>query len=304
MLRLHTWRACTGGRSVAWAASQLATRLLPGGGSAGRRSSRRAHPCRRAALHPLPQGDHPNWRPDAGPCAGRGIPQGPRGGDLRARWAAQAARGHKITTGRRHWQHRLAFGVAGGGACAGRQGSQQRQPSWPHACAPEPSCLTAAACPALCRVERQDDAGAARHGRGAAAGRLGGADRCGARVRPRLRKGAPAAGRRLRRNAYAARGCRLPGRPAVAVPIPAGACRFRSQHDLATPGCRGPSNFPSSIGLFSNPTPHPTPPRPVLPQHLGVDVDKLLLCQPDSGEMALEVADSLIRSGPAQPQPR
>ena len=30
-------------------------------------------------------------------------------------------------------------------------------------------------------------------------------------------------------------------------------------------------------------------------QHLGVDVDKLLLCQPDSGEMALEVADSLIR---------
>jgi RecA/RadA recombinase len=30
-------------------------------------------------------------------------------------------------------------------------------------------------------------------------------------------------------------------------------------------------------------------------QHLGVDVDTLLLCQPDSGEMALEVADSLIR---------
>lgn len=32
-------------------------------------------------------------------------------------------------------------------------------------------------------------------------------------------------------------------------------------------------------------------------QHLGVDVDKLLLCQPDSGEMALEVADTLIRCG-------
>ncbi len=30
-------------------------------------------------------------------------------------------------------------------------------------------------------------------------------------------------------------------------------------------------------------------------QHLGVNVDTLLLCQPDSGEMALEVADSLIR---------
>jgi recombination protein RecA len=35
---------------------------------------------------------------------------------------------------------------------------------------------------------------------------------------------------------------------------------------------------------------------PVFAKHLGVDVDKLLLCQPDSGEMALEVADSLIRS--------
>lgn len=38
----------------------------------------------------------------------------------------------------------------------------------------------------------------------------------------------------------------------------------------------------------------PAVPRPRL-QRLGVDVDKLLLCQPDSGEMALEVADSLIR---------
>jgi len=30
---------------------------------------------------------------------------------------------------------------------------------------------------------------------------------------------------------------------------------------------------------------------------LGVDVSNLILCQPDSGEMALEVADSLVRSG-------
>lgn len=35
---------------------------------------------------------------------------------------------------------------------------------------------------------------------------------------------------------------------------------------------------------------------PVFAKHLGVNVDTLLLCQPDSGEMALEVADSLIRS--------
>ena len=31
-------------------------------------------------------------------------------------------------------------------------------------------------------------------------------------------------------------------------------------------------------------------------QRAGVDVDGLLLCQPDSGEMALEVVDQLIRS--------
>lgn len=35
---------------------------------------------------------------------------------------------------------------------------------------------------------------------------------------------------------------------------------------------------------------------PVFAKHLGLDVEKLLLCQPDSGEMALEVADQLIRS--------
>ena len=35
---------------------------------------------------------------------------------------------------------------------------------------------------------------------------------------------------------------------------------------------------------------------PVFAKHLGVDVDSLYLCQPDSGEMALEVADQLIRS--------
>lgn len=31
-------------------------------------------------------------------------------------------------------------------------------------------------------------------------------------------------------------------------------------------------------------------------QALGLDVEQMLLCQPDSGEMALEVADSLVRS--------
>lgn len=31
-------------------------------------------------------------------------------------------------------------------------------------------------------------------------------------------------------------------------------------------------------------------------QRLGVDTDGMLLCQPDSGEMALEVADQLVRS--------
>lgn len=35
---------------------------------------------------------------------------------------------------------------------------------------------------------------------------------------------------------------------------------------------------------------------PVFAKHLGVDVDSLYLCQPDSGEMGLEVADQLIRS--------
>lgn len=35
---------------------------------------------------------------------------------------------------------------------------------------------------------------------------------------------------------------------------------------------------------------------PVFAKHLGVDIDSLYLCQPDSGEMALEVADQLIRS--------
>jgi recombination protein RecA len=35
---------------------------------------------------------------------------------------------------------------------------------------------------------------------------------------------------------------------------------------------------------------------PVFAKRLGLDVDSLYLCQPDSGEMALEVADQLIRS--------
>ena len=35
---------------------------------------------------------------------------------------------------------------------------------------------------------------------------------------------------------------------------------------------------------------------PVFAKHLGLDVKALYLCQPDTGEMALEVADQLIRS--------
>ena len=35
---------------------------------------------------------------------------------------------------------------------------------------------------------------------------------------------------------------------------------------------------------------------PVFAKRLGLDIDSLYLCQPDSGEMALEVADQLIRS--------
>ena len=36
---------------------------------------------------------------------------------------------------------------------------------------------------------------------------------------------------------------------------------------------------------------------PVYAKNLGVDVDKLLVSQPDGGEQALEIADTLIRSG-------
>ena len=31
--------------------------------------------------------------------------------------------------------------------------------------------------------------------------------------------------------------------------------------------------------------------------NLGVDVDKLLVSQPDAGEQALEIADTLVKSG-------
>jgi recombination protein RecA len=31
-------------------------------------------------------------------------------------------------------------------------------------------------------------------------------------------------------------------------------------------------------------------------QSMGLDVEKVLLCQPDNGEMALEVVDQLVRS--------
>ena len=36
---------------------------------------------------------------------------------------------------------------------------------------------------------------------------------------------------------------------------------------------------------------------PYLCQKLGVDVDALLVTQPDNGEQALEIADMLVRSG-------
>src|SRR3569623_390505 len=36
---------------------------------------------------------------------------------------------------------------------------------------------------------------------------------------------------------------------------------------------------------------------PVYAQKLGVDVDNLLVSQPDTGEQALEIADMLVRSG-------
>ena len=34
-----------------------------------------------------------------------------------------------------------------------------------------------------------------------------------------------------------------------------------------------------------------------MPKKLGVDVENLLISQPDNGEQALEIADNLIRSG-------
>jgi recombination protein RecA len=36
---------------------------------------------------------------------------------------------------------------------------------------------------------------------------------------------------------------------------------------------------------------------PVYAKNLGVDVDKLLVSQPDAGEQALEIADTLVKSG-------
>jgi recombination protein RecA len=36
---------------------------------------------------------------------------------------------------------------------------------------------------------------------------------------------------------------------------------------------------------------------PVYAEKLGVDIDALLVCQPDSGEQALEIAEALVRSG-------
>ena len=71
---------------------------------------------------------------------------------------------------------------------------------------------------------------------------------------------------------------------------------------LAAAGWRLACKRPAWLRLFAAPPAatcmraDPAPLRPLpCPQHLGVNVDTLLLCQPDSGEMALEVADSLIR---------
>jgi len=36
---------------------------------------------------------------------------------------------------------------------------------------------------------------------------------------------------------------------------------------------------------------------PVYAQHIGVDVDNLLISQPDTGEQALEIVETLVRSG-------
>ena len=36
---------------------------------------------------------------------------------------------------------------------------------------------------------------------------------------------------------------------------------------------------------------------PVYAKNLGVDIDKLLVSQPDTGEQALEISDTLVRSG-------
>ena len=40
-----------------------------------------------------------------------------------------------------------------------------------------------------------------------------------------------------------------------------------------------------------------TPSTPVYAQALGVNIDELLVSQPDSGEQALEIAEALVRSG-------
>lgn len=36
---------------------------------------------------------------------------------------------------------------------------------------------------------------------------------------------------------------------------------------------------------------------PVYAKHLGVNIDELIVSQPDTGEQALEIAEALVRSG-------
>ena len=36
---------------------------------------------------------------------------------------------------------------------------------------------------------------------------------------------------------------------------------------------------------------------PVYASHIGVDIDNMLISQPDTGEQALEITETLVRSG-------
>ncbi len=67
----------------------------------------------------------------------------------------------------------------------------------------------------------------------------------------------------------------------------------RQVHSRHARGGRGPAQRRRSAPTSTPSTPwtRSTPP------HIGVDVDELLISQPDTGEQALEIADILVRSG-------